>query len=306
MLPLLLVALSPFATPVCVTLPQEPPAAARPAFGENLLAGLPAAERSVEGTPIPLPRLQAETPEYRLRLTATLMSGSGPLQVLVPRSKGAPHRFVSKEPGVGGCVQFEVTIRGDAATADRDVWSVPVGDRESLPAITTAASLAKTGVYRLDSLQWAPLVAKPTTAPKAPKAVPEKADRAVAAAAKVVANPAARLGAKQRWNGRLNGDRRDGDCSLVVLDHSSQSLTFRLENEAGGWFRFECSVKDGKVTVDRIVHTRDANGGAKALIDQEKGVGRIDGKAFVLDFSYRNDHRGQKGTVKGKVTIPLD
>lgn len=119
-------------------------------------------------------------------------------------------------------------------------------------------------------------------------------------------DPGARLGSKKRWAGRLHGDRRDQDCTLVVLRRTANSLTFRLENERGGWFRFECAVKGGKVTVVKITHTRDAQHGARAIIDQEKGTGRFSSKAFVLHYAFRSQHKGHTGKVTGKIKILLD
>lgn len=294
--PLASILLSLTIAPAAWVTAQERTAPAAATWSPNLLAEVAPAKRTTSDVPLALPALAAGDASYRVRVTATLLQGGGPLQVWVPTGADNPVRLVSKQPQVGGAVDFEWTVRGKTVTVQRDAWVVALAPSERAPQTTTLAATATEGRYRLESLQVLRTNAteKPTSPPT----------RAVAPS---VATPdaLAQLDAKKRWPGRVRGDRREMDCTLVILERSATSLTFRMETEAGGWFRFECSVKDGKVTVTNITHTKDARNGPRAIIDEPKGHGRIDTKAFVLDYSYQNAHAGQKGTVTGKITIPL-
>lgn len=277
--------------------PQQP---AR--WSQDLLPADAARSVGSDAIALPQPEAAAEQQRYEVRLVASRTSGSGGLSVQL-------------RDGGGELVTLFAAASGGSERSDTGAvelcWRVDGGRIEAGPGTRKATpgqptkteerpwvAVANDATFRLERLQWRAIEVAPKPTPK-----PAPVTKAAAPAPK---KPTLldRLAASDRWRGTLSGERGIVmDCTVVVLERSATTFVFRLENERGGWHRFECKVENGKLKVEKIVHTRAANGGARAVISDEKGQGRLVGDRFELDYTFTNRIRGSKNTVTGRVVV---
>lgn len=278
---------------------------AEPKWSPDLLT--PTSERTVAAEPIALPRPAGDLPHrYEVRLVASRTKGTGSLAVTVRDTAGETLRLFAE----GTTSQTKITLHwivddgrieagpGTTLTKAGNPERDQAGDPPSDTATTPWTVRASGAEFRLDGLRWrdAPAHAKKATVAEPPQRTPAKAKPSLMQ----------RLAERQRWTGRLAADRgKPQDCTLVILEQSATKLVFRLDNERGGRVRFECTIENGKPKVTRVVHTKNANGGALAVIDDEKGQGRLVGDRFELDYSYVSRLGGRKNTATGRITIEL-
>jgi len=271
-------------------------------------------QRVAAGESIALPQPAADKlPEhYEVRLAATRLDGTGSLSVLLrdgsgelvelfPAAKAEPGRLVLCWTVANGRIEAgEGTSKATAGKAN--------ADKQALAQDAAWSARGNDAIYRLDRLQWRRVKAADDAraAAKGDKAADKVAVQPAVAKPATKADLMTRLAARDRWVGTVDADRgKPMDCTLVVIERSASKLVFRLENERGGWHRFECSVENGKLRVDRVVHTRNANGGARAEISDEKGQGRLVGDRLQLDYTFTNRFRGSKNTVTGRIVVDL-
>ncbi|MBL8731855.1 MAG: hypothetical protein JNN13_05760 [Planctomycetes bacterium] len=293
------------ATALTAPLAQQPAAKWSP----DLLAE--AAERTVGAEPVALPQPGGELPtRYEVRLVASRTKGTGSLAVTVRDAAGQTLRLFAE----GTTSQTKVTLhwivddgRIEAGTGttltkasnpERDQAGEQAGDPASDASATPWTVRASGAEFRLDGLRWrdAPASQKKATVAEQPQRNPAKAKPDLMQ----------RLAQRQRWTGTIDSDRgKPQDCTLVILEQSATKLVFRLDNERGGRFRFECTIENGKPKVTRVVHTKNASGGALAVIGDEKGQGRLVGDRFELDYSFVCRISGRKNTATGRITIDL-
>lgn len=265
-------------------------------WGKNVVEGVPLANRTAAGSALLLPQAPTDAEAYRLRVSATLIGGSGALQVIVPRAGSTSLRFAAyAPPEIAGTATMALTIRGAKGTVDLGgAVPKPVAGEE-LPEPPGIAAWCPTGRYRIDSVQWQ--VIESPAAKAAKKAAPAKQQP-------TKPDPFARLRSQKNWDATLDPDRGQNlPVTVEIISLTDSSLTFVIKKQNGGRHRFECSLQDNKIKVDRVRHTRDANNGATATIEKEGGTGRVEDNGLVLNYQWRQRHRGAEGTVAGKLTI---
>lgn len=265
-------------------------------WGNNVVADVDLANRTAAAAALLLPQAPTDAGAYRLRVTATLISGSGALQVLVPHAGSPPLRFATYAPAeIAGTVTMALTIRGDKVTVDQGgAVPKPVAG-EDVPEPEGVAVWCPTGRYRLETVQWQ--LIDPPGGKAAKKATPAKQKPAKP-------DPLARLRSQKKWEATLDPDRGQNlPVTVEILSLTDSSLTFAIQKQNKGRHRFECSVQGAKIKVDRVRHTRDPNNGATATIEKEGGSGHVDDNGLVLNYRWRQRHRGAEGTVAGTLTI---
>ena len=247
------------------SLAQQPAAK----WSKDLLAE--AGERTVGAEPVALPKPEGELPtRYEVRLVASRTKGTGSLAVTVRDAAGETLRLFAE----GTTSQTKVTLHwivddgrieagtGTTLTKAGNPERGQAGDRASDATANAWTVRASGAEFRLDGLRWrdAPAHQKKATVAEQPQRNPAKAKPDLMQ----------RLAERQRWTGTLDSDRgKPQDCTLVILEQSATQLVFRLDNERGGRFRFECTIENGKPKVTRVVHTKNANGGALAVNGDE-------------------------------------
>lgn len=282
--------------------PQARAQQAESRWSPNLLP-VGTVQRVAAGESVALPQPTADQlpTRYEVRLAATRLDGTGSLSVLLrdgsgelvelfPAAKAEPGRLVLRWTVANGRVEAgegtNKATAGKYTLAQDAAWSARGND----------------ATHRVDRMQWRRIEAEGDA--RAVGRAEKAADQPAVAKAATKADLMTRLGARDRWAGSVDADRgKPMDCTLVVLERSATTFVFRLENERGGWHRFECKVANGKLQLEKVVHTRNANGGARAVISDEKGQGRLVGDRLELDYTFTNRIRGSKNTVTGRVVV---
>jgi len=86
-----------------------------------------------------------------------------------------------------------------------------------------------------------------------------------------------------------------------AVQHAHTKGVIQLEN--GARFRVDCKVDGGKLTVEKITHTKSATNGRLRIITNEKGNGTVTPVAFALDYTYHSEMPNKKETMRGKIRI---
>lgn len=300
--------LAPTLALLATALPHARAQQAEARWSPNLLAE-GTVQRVAAGESIALPQPTAgQLPaRYEVRFAATRLDGTGSLSVLLRDGSGELVELFPAAKAEPGRLVLCWTVANGRIEAGQGTSKATAG-KQALAQDAAWSARGNDAIYRLDRLQWRRLEAEgdARAAAKGDKAADKVAEQPAAGKPATKADLMTRLAARDRWAGSVDADRgKPMDCTLVVIERSASKLVFRLENERGGWHRFECSVENGKLRVDRVVHTRNASGGARAVISDEKGQGRLVGDRLQLDYTFTNRIRGSKNTVTGRIVVDL-